>query len=72
MGAVAGAELLERKKLPLTAISGRLTSSPLAIIETEKALGLPVLDKTALSAGTIADVLQVQQRQSLGHSVLAG
>lgn len=72
MGAVAGAELLERKKLPLTAISGRLTASPLAIFETEKALGLPVLDKAALSEGTVAEVLQIQQRMLPGHNVLAG
>lgn len=59
MGAVAGAELLERKKLPITAISGRLTASPLAATETANATGLPVLDKVALSSPTIVDVLQI-------------
>lgn len=59
MGAVAGAELLERKRLPITAISGRLTASPLAAAETAYATGLPVLDKTALSSNRIVDILQI-------------
>ena len=40
--AVAGVECLRRKHLPVTAISGRLTASPLAIIEAVDAAGLPV------------------------------
>jgi hypothetical protein len=59
MGAVAGTELLERKRLPITAISGRLTASPLAIAEAASATGLSVLDETALSSHTIVDILQI-------------
>lgn len=59
MGALAGAELLERKKLPITAISGRLTASPLAAAETANATGLPVLDKAALCSPSIVDILQI-------------
>ncbi|MBP6057415.1 MAG: DUF1611 domain-containing protein [Nitrosomonas sp.] len=57
--AASGVEYLKRKKLPVTAISGRLTTSPLAIIEAVDAAGLPVLDQTALSSQTIVDVLQI-------------
>lgn len=59
MGAVTGVELLERKKLPIVAISGRLTASPLAALETADATGLPVLDKAALSSSSIVDTLQI-------------
>ena len=59
MGALAGAELLERKKLPITAICGRLTASPLAAVETANATGLPVLDKAALCSPSIVDILQI-------------
>ena len=59
MDAAAGIESLKHKKLPVTAISGRLTASPRAVIETEDATGLPVLDKTALDSRTIVDVLQI-------------
>ncbi len=59
MGAVAGAELLERKKLPVTAISGRLTASSLAAAETAYATGLPVLDKTTLNSSAIVEILQI-------------
>lgn len=59
MGAAAGVACLKSKKLPVIAISGRLTASPLAISETEKATGLPVLDKAALSSPAIVDVLQI-------------
>jgi hypothetical protein len=55
MGAVAGTELLECKRLPITAISGRLTASPLAIAETANVTGLSVLDEAALSSRTIVD-----------------
>ena len=64
MGAAAGVECLQRKNLPITAVSGRLTASPLAIIETGKITGMPVLDKAALSSETIAKVLQISSRVS--------
>lgn len=71
MGAAAGAELLERKKLPLVGISGRLTASPLAIIETEKVTGLPVLDKAALASPTIVELLQIRQQLAHASSIIA-
>jgi molybdopterin-guanine dinucleotide biosynthesis protein len=71
MGAAAGVECLKRKKLPVTAISGRLTASPLAVIETEKATGLPVLDKATLSSGTIMDVLHIPLQKQLLRNILA-
>lgn len=57
--AAAGVECLKHKSLPVAAISGRLTASPLAIIEAIDIAGLPVLDQAALSSQTIVDVLQI-------------
>ncbi len=71
MGAAAGVEYLKRKKLPVIAVSGRLTASPLAVIETENVTGLPVLDKTALSSPSIAGVLQIPLQSSSLRNVLA-
>jgi hypothetical protein len=59
MGAAAGIACLKSNKLPVTAISGRLTASPLSIFETETVTGLPVLDKAALSSPNIVDILQI-------------
>lgn len=49
MGAKSGADWLTTRNLPLRAISGVLTSSPLATREAAKATGLPVLSKHDLS-----------------------
>ncbi len=65
MGAVSGVELLERKKLPIVAVSGRLTASPLAAIETANAIGLPVLDKAALSSHKIVETLQIPLQEPM-------
>lgn len=71
MDAVTGIASLQRKKLPVAAISGRLTASPLAVIEAIDATGLPVLDKAALSSQTIVDVLQIPPlRIPSGQSML--
>ena len=43
LAATAGVDWLERRNVGVSAISGVLTSSPLAIRETELATGLPVL-----------------------------
>lgn len=43
MGASSGVAWLQRHDLPLLAISGLLTASPLAVRETQQAIGLPVL-----------------------------
>lgn len=71
MGAAAGVEQLKRKKLPVVAVSGRLTASPLAMIETENVTGLPVLDKNALSSPAIAGVLQIPRQKPSLRSILA-
>ena len=49
MGAMSGADWLRARNLPLLAISGVLTTSPLAAREAAKATGLPVLSRHDLS-----------------------
>ena len=49
MGAKSGADWLRARNLPLLAISGVLTTSPLAAREAAKATGLPVLSRHDLS-----------------------
>jgi hypothetical protein len=49
MGAVAGVEYLRSRGLPVAAVSGRITRSPLATREAQAVLGLPVLDLAQLS-----------------------
>ncbi len=44
LGAAGGVEWLRRYKLPVLAVSGTVTTSPLATREAEKATSLPVLD----------------------------
>lgn len=62
MGATAGVEWLRRKKLPVIAVSGLLTASPLAIIEAAKATGLPVPDKKELRSSSIVNMLSIPFR----------
>lgn len=50
MGAVAGVEWLERRGLPVVAVSGALTQSPLAVREARAATRLPVLGTDELAA----------------------
>ena len=49
MGAVAGAQWLLSRGLEVGAVSGSLTTSPLAVREASTALGLPVLSKRQLA-----------------------
>ncbi|BAN68010.1 P-loop NTPase family protein [endosymbiont of unidentified scaly snail isolate Monju] len=62
MGAVAGAQRLQDKKLPLLAVTGSFTASPLAVQEVVPVLEVPVLLKTELSdpqvAGGLLDLLR--------------
>jgi hypothetical protein len=44
LGAFGGVEWLRRHNLPILAVSGLVTCSPLAIREAERAIGLPVLN----------------------------
>jgi len=69
MGATAGVKWLHRKRLPVIAVSGLLTASPLAIIEAAKATGLPVLNKKELSSSSIVDMLNISFRMPSIHSV---
>jgi hypothetical protein len=48
LGAAHGAETVERHGLPLLAVSGALTASPLAIREARRLLSVPVLDLEGL------------------------
>lgn len=64
MGAASGAQWLTQKKLPLIAISGRLTASPLSIQETIRATGLSVVDKETLSSPAIANLLNIPRKKS--------
>jgi hypothetical protein len=54
LGAVAGVAQLRAMDFPVTAVSGRLTSSPLAVREAEAALDVPVLTVEQLGAATTA------------------
>lgn len=49
MGAVAGINWLSDQSLPVMAISGALSRSPLTVRETRSVSGLPVLDKHSLN-----------------------
>jgi hypothetical protein len=66
MGAATGVNWLYDHDLPLVAISGKLTASPLAIRETQGATGLPVMGLDQLSDPGIADTLR-QLLESHSH-----
>ncbi len=65
MGAAAGVEWLRRKGLPVSAVSGLLTASPLAITEAANATGLRVFDKKMLRDAAIATELGLYSRIAL-------
>lgn len=58
MGADAGVQLLRKSRLPVLALSGMITQSPLAVRETQEATGLPVLDSHTLSNPDIAQIIK--------------
>ena len=58
MGAATGVNWLYDHDLPVVAISGKLTASPLAIRETRGATGLPVMGLDQLSDPGIADTIR--------------
>jgi hypothetical protein len=51
LGACAGVGRLREQELPVAAVSGSLTASPLAIREAQQALGLPVVTAQELGTG---------------------
>lgn len=58
MGALAGVQWLQGRGLKVTAVSGTLTASPLAVREAASATGLPVLAKKDLAdPSTAMDLL---------------
>lgn len=68
MGVMAGIQWLRERSLPVLALSGRMTASPLATREAAQLAGnVPVLDLEALSNPKIGDVLGLRQP---GGSVL--
>ncbi|MFQ5756029.1 MAG: DUF1611 domain-containing protein [Acidiferrobacterales bacterium] len=60
MGAVAGVQWLQRHGVNVLAVSGALTSSPLAVREAEQGVDLPVLGRHELSDPGVAAQLVVQ------------
>jgi hypothetical protein len=57
LGAVAGMNILNDLGVPVRAVSGLVTASPLAARETAAATGLEVLSPAELSGGTAVDLL---------------
>lgn len=57
MGAASGVEWLEQRSLPVLAVSGCLTASPLAVSETAEATSLPVLGPDELQEASHASQL---------------
>lgn len=60
MGAAAGSQWLRRHGLPVLAVTGALTASPLAAREAARATGLPVLDLDALTDSGVTALLAEQ------------
>ena len=58
MGADAGTKRLRQSGLPVMALSGTITQSPLAVREAMEATGLPVLDSQTLGNPEIARVME--------------
>jgi len=65
MGAVAGESWLRRNRLPLIALSGIVSSSPLLSQEATKSTGLPVLERQdLLRAQTALGLLSATERHA--------
>ncbi len=70
VGAVGGSQLMDRYGVPLLAISGACTASPLAIREIAQHSSVPVLTKPELSSAEPADQLlrrAVENRWLMEH-----
>lgn len=73
LGAVGGVDWLEHRALPVIAVTGALTASPLAIREAAGATRLPVLGLDALSnANAARDLLQAAVARQRSEIVEAG
>ena len=61
LGAVAGVRELQDAGLEVAAVSGVLTSSPLATAEARQVLGVAVLDTFGMTAAAVAQELLPQR-----------
>ncbi len=61
LGAKAGTELLQQRHLPLLAVSGALTASPLATAEAARVVPCPVVGKADLTCEAVLEVLGLAQ-----------
>ncbi len=64
VGAKMGMMWLQEHGLPMLALSGAVTRSPLAVIEAKEATGLPVLNLESLSCPSVSSVLKKLQGMS--------
>lgn len=71
MGAATGVNWLTDHGLPVVAVSGKLTASPLAIRETQGATGLPAIGLDELAKPAIFETIR-QRLDSHLHSLQAG
>ncbi len=62
MGAHHGVEWLRQNDLPVIAVSGALTASPLACREAEKIIDFPVLGLAELSSAEIVSLISTSQQ----------
>jgi hypothetical protein len=60
LGATAGLQVLRAAGVPVTAVSGVLTSSPLAVREASAAIDIPVLETVSLCDPSVAVALLPQ------------
>jgi hypothetical protein len=66
LGATAGVQFLRAANIDVAAVSGRLTSSPLAIQEATAAADIPVLETASLCEPSVAEsVLRYSRKESL-------
>lgn len=71
LSAVAAVDQVRELDLPLVAISGRVTASPLAARETAEATGLPVIDMVGLrDPGELLSVMRERRQPMAGVSLV--
>jgi len=72
LGAKAGVELLQQHRLPVLAVSGALTASPLTTAEARRVLPCPVLSKQELGAADVLERLGLASESGIRHHVRNG
>jgi hypothetical protein len=72
LGAAFGCSQLAAVGLPVAAVSGRLTTSPLATAEARQAVQLPVLSVAELASAAVAELLPARPRLLSGAVRAAG